>query len=251
MRGHQSRPTTTGRHARPSNEREEMYAMQLRNPSAGKRRRFSASAAILAVALLATVAASTARGTGTGSSSARLNGLAAAKAVAAIAQKRPTSIGLRTPVGKPIPKGKKIVYVACGAIQACTVHIKFLQAAAAALGWKASMITTDGSPQQVQAAFESAIRSGANGIISTGITRANLETQIGEAKAKGISFATCCTLAPPTNGIIFTTSTVKQNAKIGKYLAAKAVGDSGEKGGAVYVNLPAYQILAGVGTDFE
>jgi ribose transport system substrate-binding protein len=224
--------------------------MRIHKLAAGNRRRIVVLGAILATGLVATFAATTARGTGAGPKTVA-DGLADAKKVEAAAQKRPTSITVKTPIGKAIPKNKKIVYVACGAIQACTVHIKFLQDAAKALGWKASMITTDGSPQQVQAAFESAIRSGANGIISTGITRANLEKQIGDAKSKGIAFATCCTLASPSNGIIYTTSTVKQNAKIGQYLAAKAVADSGAKGGAVYVNLPAYQILAGVGTDFE
>ena len=221
--------------------------MRIQEAAAGKRR-FAALGLILAAAVIAAFAASTAGGTGARRSS---GGLAEAKKVAAAAQKRPASIGLTAKITKPIPKGKKIVYIACGAIQACTVHIKFIQDAAKSLGWTASMITTDGSPQQVQAAFDSALRSGANALISTGITRANLEKQIQAAKSKGVPFATCCTLASPTNGIIFTTSTVKQNAKIGQDLAAKAVADSGAKGGAVYVNLPAYQILKGVGVDFQ
>jgi ribose transport system substrate-binding protein len=222
--------------------------MQIHSLSTGTPRRVAAVLVLIAALAVAAFAGSSAGGT-------RPQGTAAspideAKAVAAQAQKRPTSIGLTTPIGKPIPKGKKVVYIACGAIQACTVHIKFLKDAAKALGWTASMITTDGSPQQVQGAFDSALRSGADAIISTGITRSNLEKQIQEAQSKGVPFATCCTLAPVGNGIIYTTSTVEQNAKIGKYLAAKAVADTNGKGGAVYVNLPAYEILKGVGTDF-
>jgi ribose transport system substrate-binding protein len=219
--------------------------MRIHSPTTGRPRRAVAIVAVIAAALVAAFAASSASGTRAQS------GLAEANAVAATALKRPTSIGLTTPVGKPIPTGKKVVYISCAAIQACTVHIKFISAAAKALGWSASMITTDGSPQQVQAAFDSALRSGADAIISTGITRANLERQIRDAKAKGVPFATCCTLAPVGDGIIYTTSTVRQNARIGRYLAAYAVSDSKAQGGAVYVNVSAFEILAPVGTSFE
>jgi ribose transport system substrate-binding protein len=225
--------------------------MRIDSRSTGTSRRVAAILVLVAAVVVAAFAASSARGVRPQAAA----GLAAtpleeAKVVAAAAQKRPTSIGLTTPIRKPIPKGKKIFYISCGAIQACTVHIKFLKDAAKALGWTASMITTDGSPQQLQGAFDSALRSGADGIIITGITRENLEKQIQAAKAKGVPFATCCTLAPVGNGIIYSTSTLKQNAQIGKYLAAKVVSDTSAKGGALYVDLPAYQILEGVGKDF-
>jgi ABC-type sugar transport system substrate-binding protein len=226
--------------------------MRVQSLTAGKPRRSAAIVVIAAATLVTAFAAPGASGKPAQHASATAApGLTEANAAVAAAQKRPTSIGLSTPVGKPIPKGKKIVYISCAAIQACTVHIKFINAAAKALGWTASMITTDGSPQQVQAAFDSALRSGADGIISTGITRANLEKQILDAKAKGVPFATCCTLAPVSNGIIYSTSTKQQNGRIGKYLAAKVVSDTGATGGAVYVNLSAYEILAPVGTSFE
>jgi ABC-type sugar transport system substrate-binding protein len=197
------------------------------------------------------VAAATASGTATRRAGTSASGLAQARAVAAQAQRRPTSIGLTTPITKAIPKGKKIYYVACGAIKACTVHITYIRDAAKQLGWTATMIPNDGVPEHWRAAVDTAIRKGADAIITTGITRRNLEPQIRKAKAKGIPFVTCCTLAPVGNGIIFTTSTLKQNARIGKYLAAKAVSDTSASGGAVYVDLTVYEILKGVGTDFK
>src|SRR4051794_32222364 len=42
-------------------------------------------------------------------------GLAAAKTALAEYQKPPTDIGVTEPVGKPIPTGKKLVYIYCGA----------------------------------------------------------------------------------------------------------------------------------------
>ncbi len=205
-----------------------------------------------ASAVVAALAATGARGTSTREARpAAAPGLAQANAVAAAAEKRPTSIGLTTRIGKPIPKGKKLVYIACGPIKACTVHIDYIRAAARELGWTARMVPTDGVPEHVRTAFDGALRSGADAIISTGITRRNLEKQILAAEAKGVLFATCCTLARVGNGIVYTTSTLQQNARIGKYLAAKVVSDTNAKGGAVYVDLSSYEILKGVGTDFE
>src|SRR6266540_3801072 len=140
--------------------------MRFHSLSTGTSRRVAAVFVLVAAVVVAAFAASSAGGTRPqGAAATAASPLDEAKAVAAAAQKRPTSIGLTTPVGKPIPKGKKVVYIACGAIQACTVHIKFLKDAAKALGWTATMITTDGSPQQVQGAFDSALRSGADAII--------------------------------------------------------------------------------------
>jgi ABC-type sugar transport system substrate-binding protein len=210
-----------------------------------RHRREAGLATIVAVVVVAAFAAGTAGGGSTAT------GLAEAKAVAAAAMKRPTSIGLTTKVGKPIPKGKKVVYISCAKIEACTVHIKFLSAAAKALGWTASMIVSDGSPQQLQSSFESALRSGANGVIITGITRSALENQIRTAKSRGVPFATCCAVTNVGNGLIYNTSTVAQNGQIGKYLAAFAASNGGGKGGAVYVDISAFQILGALADSFE
>src|ERR1044071_5877087 len=48
-------------------------------------------------------------------------GLAKAKAGAHAATTRPTSIGLTTPIGKPVPTGKKIAFISCG-VEACEVQ---------------------------------------------------------------------------------------------------------------------------------
>jgi ribose transport system substrate-binding protein len=209
-----------------------------------------AIATLLAVMLVVVLGTSTAGGAG--AKKARpAAGVTQAKAILAAASKRPKGIGLRVPVKKKIPTGKKIVYISCAQITACTAHIKYISAAAKLLGWKASMITTDGSPQQQQAAIESALRSGANGIIMTGVVRANLETQIQAARAKGVPFSMCCSTDKIGNGVIYNTSTVAQNARIGAILAAKVVAATNGSGSALYVNVSAFPILAAVGTSFQ
>jgi ABC-type sugar transport system substrate-binding protein len=225
--------------------------MSFRSVTAVASDRVVSIVALLTAIAVAAVAATGASGSSSGPSSATATPLQEAKAVATAALKRPTAITVNKRVGKAIPAGKEIVYISCAKIEACTVHIKFISAAAKALGWKARMIVTDGSPQQVQAAFDSALRSGADGIISTGITRANLERQIQEARSKGVPFATCCAVTSPGNGIIYNTSTVAQNGKIGRYLAAWIVNDSGAKGGVVYVDISAFQILGALADSFE
>jgi ABC-type sugar transport system substrate-binding protein len=222
--------------------------MRMKRSSVGRPRRATGIAALLPV-LLAVAFTSTA--TGTDATKAGAADVAQARAILAAASKRPTSIGLTAAVGRKIPTGKKIVYISCATISACTAHIKYIGDAAKKLGWSASMITTDGSPQQQQAAFESALRSGASGIILTGFVRANLETQVQEAKAKGVPVSVCCSTDPIGNGVIYNTSTVSQNGRIGKYLAAKVVADTNGKASVLYVNVSAFPILAAVGTSFE
>jgi ribose transport system substrate-binding protein len=218
---------------------------------AGKSRRSVVIVATLVAALVAALAASTASGTRTKRTATAANGVAQAKAIVSQASKRPTSIGITKPIGKKVPGGKKITYVSCAAITACTIQGTIVAGAAKLLGWSSSTVTTDGSPQQLQNAFDSAIRTGSNGIINTAITRANLETQIQSAKSKGIPVSTCCSTSPPGNGVIYNTSTITQNGKIGKYLAAKVVADTNGKGSALYVNISAFAILGKVGTSFQ
>ena len=62
-----------------------------------------------------------------------------------------------TPIGKPVPTGKKIVFISCG-ISVCNLQGSIVAAAAKSLGWTSSTISTDGSPTSVQAAYETAIR---------------------------------------------------------------------------------------------
>ena len=154
-------------------------------------RRGLALVAALVAVVIAALAASTASGTRTTHAAAAANGVAQAKKIVAQASKRPTSIGITKKIGKKVPKGKKITYVSCAAITACTIQGKIVSAAASLLGWKTTTITTDGSPQQLQNAFDSAIRTGANGIINTAIQRSNLETQIRSAKSKGMRTQPC------------------------------------------------------------
>jgi ABC-type sugar transport system substrate-binding protein len=156
-------------------------------------------------------------------------GVAEAQALVTKGLARPTSVGLTKPVGKAIPKGKKVVFISCGA-QACEVQ---------------------GSPEQLQNAFQTAMRQGANAIILNAVDRATLSKQIAEAKQKGVAFVTSSSVDPVGDGILYNTSTSEQNARIGEYMAAQVVAESKGKADTLYVNISAFQILKTLGTSYQ
>src|SRR3954470_1831069 len=108
-------------------------------------------------------------------------GRAKAQALVAQASARPTSVGLAGPVGKAIPTGKKVVFISCG-VQACDIQGDILAQGAADLGWTYSKIATDGSPERLQSAFETALRQGADAVILNAVNRATVAKQLAEAQ---------------------------------------------------------------------
>src|SRR4051794_22809348 len=216
-----------------------------------------------AVAAVAAVAMVAAAGCGSGGSpspsspsspaSTKSPGPAAldqAKAVVAAATKRPTAITVSTPVGKAVPTGKKLVFISCGAA-ACQAQGKIVAGAASQLGWSSKTVATDGSPQQVQSGFDTALRSGADGIILNATTRAAVAKQLKAAQAKKVAFVGCCSTEKVGPDYLYNTGTPEQNAKIGTYLASLIASDSGGKANTLYVDIPAFTILASLGTSLQ
>jgi ABC-type sugar transport system substrate-binding protein len=183
------------------------------------------------------------------SGSAAAPGLSKAQALAKEATTRPTSIGIADPIGKPVPTGKKIVFISCG-VEACEIQGNIIKQGAADLGWTASTIGTDGSPEQLQNAFKTALRQGADGIILNAVNRAAVAKQIEEAKQKGVAFVTCCSMESPGDGILQNVAGKANSARIGENLAAKIVSDSGGKANTLFVNISAFQILQALSQQF-
>lgn len=224
-----------------------MYPFKARPSTA---RRVACVATMVAVSLTAAACGSSSSSSSGGSVAGSIsnaanvtNGVAAAQQVVTQAMSRPTSITVTQPVGKPVPSGKKIVFISCG-VSACIEQGKIVAQAASQLGWTASTISTDGSPAQVQGAYETAIRSGADGIVTTAALRAEISAQIPQLLAKHIPVSDASSTDPVSPPFIYNTSTATQNAVIGKYLAAEIAADSKGKANTLYVNLPAYSILA-------
>jgi ribose transport system substrate-binding protein len=186
-------------------------------------------------------------GSATGGGSADIS---AAKQLSSESATRPTQITQSKPIDKPIPTGKKITFISCG-VEACAVQGPILAEGAKVLGWSVKQVGTDGSPEKVQNAFQSAIRDGANAVIINAADKDALAGPISAAKAKGVEVVTCCSLAQQGKDVLFNTGTPEQNAPIGKMLAGKVVADSAGKADSLYVNVSAFAILAAVGQTFE
>ena len=176
-------------------------------------------------------------------------GVAEAQALAQKATARPTTLGALEPIGKSIPPGKKVVFISCG-VEACEIQGDIIKQGAADLGWTASAIGTDGSPEQLQNAFKTAMRQGADAIILNAVNRATVAKQIEEAEQKGIAFVTCCSIEPTGDGILRNVADKSNSARIGENLAAKVVSDGGGKADTLFVNISAFQILQSLTKQF-
>lgn len=113
------------------------------------------------------------------SSSGATSGPAFAAATAANAkfEQRPASIGITTPVGKTIPKGKVIDFIQCG-VPACVVEGDILQSATSLLGWTLVRINAGTSPQQIADAYQQAITNKPDAVIGSGYARALFASEV-------------------------------------------------------------------------
>jgi ribose transport system substrate-binding protein len=213
---------------------------------------FLALAAILAV-VVAVVAASGGGGESNGGPAAQGGGSAGVAEATALAQKattRPTSIGLTTPIGKPVPTGKKVAFISCG-VEACEIQGDIIKQGAADLGWTASTIGTDGSPEQLQNAFQTALRQGADAVILNAVTRSVIAKPLEQAKKQGVPFVTLSSVEKTGDGILANIADTRNSGRIGELLAAKIVSDSRGDANTLYVNISAFQILRALGDQFQ
>ena len=224
-------------------------------PVRSRARRATGVMAVGAVLALAAVgcgsssnSSSSSNNTSSGSSSS-VN-LSQAQQIVTQAMQRPSAITVTTPVGKTVPSGKKIVFISCG-VAVCELQGKIVADAAQKLGWTSSTIATDGSPTSVQSAYQTAIRQGVSAIVTTAALRAEIASQIPQLEAKKIVISDASSTDPVQSPFIYNTSTMPQNTRIEKYLAAEIVADSKGKANTLFVNIPAFTILKPAGAAFE
>ena len=177
-------------------------------------------------------------------------GVAEAQALAQKATTRPTTIGLENAIGKEVPGGKKVAFISCG-VEACEIQGDIIKQGAADLGWTAETIGTDGSPEQLQNAFETALRQGADAVILNAVNRDAVAKQIEKAEQQGVAFVTCCSIEAEGNGILRNVGGKENSARIGENLAAKIVADSDGTANTVFVNISAFQILHALAGQLE
>ncbi|MFF8938044.1 sugar ABC transporter substrate-binding protein [Streptomyces paradoxus] len=176
-------------------------------------------------------------------------GLTAARAALAKYSERPATISVTEPVGKAIPKGKKIDFILCG-VQSCKDLADFFTEAAKELGWRVKQIATQGTPESVQAAYEQAVRDKPDAVVASGFPRAVYAKQLAQLKAAGIPVVQSNADDVTGDGISLLKNGPKDVGIQGEMLASWVVSNSGAKANTVYFDLPAYTILKPVKDSF-
>jgi ABC-type sugar transport system substrate-binding protein len=176
-------------------------------------------------------------------------GLTAARAALATYSERPATISVTEPVGKAIPKGKKIDFILCG-VQSCKDLADFFTEAAEELGWQVKQIATQGTPESVQAAYEQAVRDKPDAVVASGFPRAVYAKQLARLKAAGIPVIQSNADDVAGDGIALLKNGPDDVGIQGQMLASWVVSNSGAKANTVYFDLPAYTILKPVKDSF-
>jgi ribose transport system substrate-binding protein len=188
---------------------------------------------------------SSSSGSGTANGAASANGAAAAKWAT-----RPTQIPITEPVGKPIPTGKTIDFINCG-VTSCTDEYTNLAAAAKVLGWTVKNINTKGTPESVQAAWTQAVNDKPDAVVTSGFPRAMFAQQLAQLKAANIPVLNASVVDNVGNGISLLLNGPQSLTPEGEILASWITADSKGKANTLYVDLPAYNILAAVRQYFQ
>lgn len=187
-----------------------------------------------------------------GLSAADQAGLTKAQALVASETQRPTTITDTTKVTKPIPKGLTIDFIPCGSTE-CTLEGNIVKQAAAAVGWNTDILSNDGTPQGDKAAFTQAVRNKAAAVLYTAIPASVFQSQLPALKANGTFLSTCCVTdaVGPSTGIGYAIDIPSQVGPVGGSQAAWVAADSKDKADSVFVNIPAFAILASQATDYK
>jgi ribose transport system substrate-binding protein len=189
---------------------------------------------------------------GSGLSAADQAGLAKAQALVASETQRPTTITDTVKVTKPIPKGLTIDFIPCGSTE-CTLEGNIVKQAAASVGWNTDILSNDGTPQGDKAAFSQAVRNKAAAVLYTAIPASTFASFLPALKANGTFLSTCCVTdaVGPSTGIGYIIDDPAQVGPVGGSQAAWIAADSKDTGDSVFVNIPAFAILATQATDFK
>jgi ABC-type sugar transport system substrate-binding protein len=187
-----------------------------------------------------------------GLSAADQAGLAKAQAIVTSEIQEPTAITDTVKVTKPIPKGLTVDFIPCGSTE-CTLEGDIVKQAATSVGWNTDILSNDGTPQGDKAAFAQAVRNKAAAVLYTAIPASTFASDLPALKANGTFISACCVTDPvgPTTGIGYVIDGPAQVGPVGGTQAAWIAVDSKEKANSVFVNIPAFAILATQATYFK
>lgn len=216
-------------------------------------RKVALGSVLAVLCMLAAACGGAAAGTsspGSGTSSADKAGLAQAKAIVAAAAQRPTKLPITQAIGKPVPKGKTVAFISCGSPE-CAQEGALIRQGTNALGWTLQVINTDASPQSENAAFAQVVREKLDVVLFSAIDRSTFSQYIPQLKANGTFVAGAYVTYNAGDGVGYTNETPPDISPVGHLQAAWVTSESGGTGNAVFINIPAYAILADMQSGFD
>jgi ABC-type sugar transport system substrate-binding protein len=213
-------------------------------------------ACVGALALSACGSSGSSSSSGGGSSNAAATNSASATFPAAAAanakfMQRPTSIGITTPVGKPIPKGKVLDFIQCG-VPACVVEGNLLQNAAQLLGWQLKRINAGTTPEQIANAYQQAVNNKPDAVLGSGYPSVLFSKELKALAAQHIPVVEAFNEDTAGNGITglvgTRVTTLIQGKELADYILANSTDKSMAVGSVVPTGFPTmvvtYQSLA-------
>jgi ribose transport system substrate-binding protein len=147
---------------------------------------------------------------------------------------RPTEITNTAPIDAEIPSDKNIMWIQCS-VPACIALGEPLQEASDALGWNLKIVSHDGTPEGVKAAYEQAVREEPDGVVSSGYPRSIFEPELQQLAAKDIPVIQVTVTDPPGDGISAVVNGPPRNAEVGRQLAIYTAADSDGEANALWV----------------
>jgi ABC-type sugar transport system substrate-binding protein len=160
------------------------------------------------------------------------------------------TIPVTAPHSKPIPKNVSIAYITCG-VPTCTYIANSIHEAANVLGWKYTTIASQGTPESVKAAWDSAVRLHPTAVLASGVNRSVFNPELQQLKKMGVGVFECCASDPPGDGILMDLSRPADQANQGARAAAMVSTLAKGTPNVLYVNLPDYPTMQAVMTQFQ
>ena len=118
---------------------------------------------------------------------------------------------------------------------ACIALGQPFQDAMDALGWNLKIISHDGTPEGVKAAWDEAVRDEPDAVVSSGYPKQMYDPELAELAAKDIPVIQLTVTDPPGNGITAVVNGPARNAEIGRQLGVFVAADSDLSANAVWV----------------
>ena len=166
-------------------------------------------------------------------------------------EERPTTIGIETPVGKPIPKGKTIDFIQCG-VPACKTEGELFESAGSALGWTINSINAGTTPEEIKAAYDQAIKDEPDAVLGSGYPRSLFNPELEELKAKNIPVIQFFVEEKAGNGITAVLGGIPTSETQGKMMADYILAHSTNKSMEIgVVNAQGFETVTGTAASVE